>query len=310
MVQRLAGILRRGAGAPATLSVFRSETGAAAYRRAYERSLALWPGAVSVYQVVTRFGLTRVNAIGDRGLPALVLLPAFGFSSTQWYANVGPLSAAFCVYAPDVPDQLGLSQLNRLLERRESYALWLEDLLDGLGLTRIRLAGHSYGGWLAAGFASRNPARVRKLALIAPAATFVTLREDYYTRGLFGYLATGVVEPRTPAQHMLNWLSAQRPPTWTEIAEQFATGVEQVAPLAVGLPDLFQRQELARLKLPTLLVMGEQDGVYRRGPQEVIDAARQVLPRIHTVLIPEAGHMAPLDQPAASSIALLEFLID
>src|SRR5690606_8281921 len=49
-----------------------------------------------------------------------------------------------------------------------AYALWLDDLMAGLGLERAALAGISFGGWMALDYATRRPERVTKLALIAP----------------------------------------------------------------------------------------------------------------------------------------------
>lgn len=55
----------------------------------------------------------------------------------------------------------------------EDHVLQTTDLLDKLGLATFDLAGFSLGGWLAAEFAIRQPHRVRKLVLVAPAGLVV-----------------------------------------------------------------------------------------------------------------------------------------
>lgn len=50
----------------------------------------------------------------------------------------------------------------------EAHALWLDDVLAGLGLDRVSMAGVSFGGWLAIDYATRRPGRVESLVLLAP----------------------------------------------------------------------------------------------------------------------------------------------
>lgn len=55
------------------------------------------------------------------------------------------------------------------------HAMWHADaaaLLDHLGLERATVYGHSYGAWLAQGFAARYPQRVRRLVLSAASPAF------------------------------------------------------------------------------------------------------------------------------------------
>src|SRR5262249_30713992 len=50
----------------------------------------------------------------------------------------------------------------------DSYALWLDDVLDGIGARNVSLAGTSLGGWLAVDYATRRPDRVDRMALMCP----------------------------------------------------------------------------------------------------------------------------------------------
>jgi pimeloyl-ACP methyl ester carboxylesterase len=55
----------------------------------------------------------------------------------------------------------------------EDHVLHYMDLFDRLGLENFDLAGFSLGGWLAAEFAIRQPQRLRRLVLVAPAGLVV-----------------------------------------------------------------------------------------------------------------------------------------
>lgn len=55
------------------------------------------------------------------------------------------------------------------------HAMWQDDaaaLLDALALDRATIYGHSYGAWIALGFALRYPGRVRRLVLCGASPAF------------------------------------------------------------------------------------------------------------------------------------------
>ncbi len=258
-----------------------------------------------------RDGIRRdawVNAAGSPDLPPLVLIHGFGFSSAQWYPNVPALAPHFRIYAPDVPDQFGLSRLTKPLQTRENYAAWIAELLDGLGIGRVALVGHSYGGWLATNFAIGRPDRVTRLALIAPAATFVPLSPQFFLRGIAGGALAGMLNVDFPVYSMVRWMTTARPVEGLEIIEQFKIGMKNLAPVPSGMPGVFSAGEFACLDMPVLLLIGEREVVYRKRAEQVLVEARKAIPQLQTALIPNGGHAVTLDQTEATNRALAAFL--
>jgi pimeloyl-ACP methyl ester carboxylesterase len=62
--------------------------------------------------------------------------------------------------------------------------------------------------------------------------------------------------------------------------------------------------ELAKIGVPALVVVGEEDEAYLRAAD--VMAAR--LPNATKVVIPRAGHVVSLEEPAALTRALIDFL--
>jgi len=62
--------------------------------------------------------------------------------------------------------------------------------------------------------------------------------------------------------------------------------------------------DLARIDVPALVVVGEHDQPYLRSA-EVLAAK---LPRAESVVIADAGHIVNLEQPEAFDAAMLRFL--
>lgn len=89
-------------------------------------------------------------------------------------------------------------------------------MLDGLGVDRTHLAGHSYGAWIALTFALRNPDRVNRLTLIDPTDCFTGLRLPYIARALPSLLRPS----RERTLSFLRWETQGLPvdPQWLDLA--------------------------------------------------------------------------------------------
>ncbi len=289
---------------PTTASPFKTPAAEAAYRAAYAATLALWPVPSTPLDVPTRFGVTHLNAAGAADLPPLILLHGFAVSSTQWYANVAPLSRHFRVYALDVVNQMGLSVCTRPLATRADCAAWLGEVLDGLGLERATLMGHSYGGWLALNLALAAPARVTRLVLLSPASAFAPIA----TRFLLAFLSAVFV----PTPRMLYWFmqqtTTQRLVYPTADVEQLLAGIRAFTQSQLAGPvfAVFSDAELHGLHAPTLLLVGERDVACN--PRRVLERARRLVPQIEAELIAGGGHLFQVDQAAATNARLLRFL--
>ncbi len=173
VVRRLLGRQKRPAEVPgAELPVFDSAQGRTEIERAYQAVLDQWPVPYVQRHLPTRFGVTHVIESGPPKAPAIVLLHAYFATAAAWYRTVGALSRDHRVVAIDVIGDANLSRPVRPITSLDEYDRWFVEVLDGLGVTTLSLAGNSFGGFLATHFAIEMPERVTKLVLIGPASTF------------------------------------------------------------------------------------------------------------------------------------------
>jgi len=117
-------------------------------------------------------GGLRYLVQGSGGEP-LVLLHGFGGDLNNWLFNAEPLSAERAVYALDLPGHGG-----SVKEARDLVGA-LREFLDGQGIERAHLAGHSMGGLVAGEFAAAEPDRVLSLTLIAPVGLGPEIDREY-----------------------------------------------------------------------------------------------------------------------------------
>ena len=99
--------------------------------------------------------------------PALLLLHGLGCDSTTWQPVVAALARSYTVIAPDLLGH-GRSDKPRADYSVGGYANGMRDLLTVLGVDKVTVVGHSFGGGVAMQFAYQFPERTERMVLVAP----------------------------------------------------------------------------------------------------------------------------------------------
>ena len=282
------------------LPIYTTPEGRAQYLAAYEAMFSLWEVPYEAIDVKTKYGTTHINASGPADGYPLVLLHAAVLSSTVWFTNIAELSAKHRVYAVDVIGDAGKSVADRLMMKRTDYAQWLREVFDGLNIESCDLLGHSYGGWLTLNMALAYPDRLRKIVLLAPAASFYPL--GFITK-LILYLAEFKIRP--PARTLLKVAASKG----TVLEETFVHHMEMVSRYclpATMFPTVYTNEELKQIDLPALLLIGAGEKIYN--PKKAIERAQRWMPELSAEIIPEAGHILIMDQPEIINVRILKFL--
>ena len=284
------------------LSSFTSPEGEKEFIAAYDTVLKRWPVTYEELDIPTRFGTTHLIASGSPSLPSLLLLHATGASATMWFPNIGPLSSAFHVFAVDIVGEPGKSRQVRLLKNREDCATWLCDLIQNLGLTRPNIAGLSYGGWHTLNFSFYHPDKVNRIAVLAPAGSI--LPYSWPVLALLRILPYFPVKPNPLKRFFKKGFCPDELFAW-----QFALGVKHFRyadPRKSIFTNVFYDSELQSIQTPTLFLTGKNEVIY--DPRAAIDRVKKLMPDVTTTLIPDAGHLLSMEQPALVNEQMLKFL--
>ncbi|MGW0071907.1 alpha/beta fold hydrolase [Streptosporangium sandarakinum] len=280
-------------------AIYRSEAGAEEIRRRYREALDDWPVPAEQVRVPTRQGETFVVVSGPQGAPPMVLLHGAGANATMWRDDVTTWTRRFRTYAVDLIGEPGLSAPSRPPLDSDAHALWLDDVLDGLGVTAASIVGTSLGGWVALDYAVRRPRRVTRLALLCPGG-LGRQKTGWMVRALplrlFGRrglrrsarIATGLKSPQ--AGPVLDSLML----TFTEFK-----------PRMERLP-VFPDDTLRRLTVPVLVTVGGRDVMFdsaetaRRVRRCVPHAVVNVLPEVGHAILGQAGSVSAFLSPEAA----------
>ncbi|GAA3496266.1 MULTISPECIES: alpha/beta fold hydrolase [Streptomyces] len=270
-----------------------------AFDRAYEELRARWPEFTEERDVATPYGPTRVHVHGPADGTPLVLLPGGSATGLVWFANAPALGRRFRVHAVDLLGDAGRTERRGTpLKGADDLTAWLDAVLDGLGLTRTHLCGHSYGAWLAARYALHAPRRLDRLALLDPTQVFAGFRPGYLLRALPSVLRPNEARARS----FLSWETAGRPldETWQRLYA-LATTVPG-RKLVVG-----GRPRTAGLRMPVLVLLAEHSRTHDAA--KVADKARRALPQAEVTVLPGATHHSlPVAEPEKLNDHLIRFL--
>jgi pimeloyl-ACP methyl ester carboxylesterase len=241
----------------------------------------------------------------------LVLLHAFPLDSRMWNAVREPLASHVRVITPD---QRGLGRSPLPASDREPS---LEDaardvvaLLDRLGLDRVVLGGCSMGGYLAMAVLRLAPERVGGLVFIDTKATPDTpeaaqARLDVAARVDREGVKTWLAEANLP-----NLLAASTREQRPEVAETVREIIESQPPAGVSWAALALRNRPGSLDLlrdsgvPALVIVGEEDSIT---PVAAASELAGAMDGATLVVLPGAGHLTPLEDPAGVVEAILSW---
>jgi pimeloyl-ACP methyl ester carboxylesterase len=288
-------------------SVFKNEMAKNAYFVAYDRTLKSWPVPYESKYVSTSYGKTHILVSGPEDGESIVLMHGKGDSATSWIANVPALSSKNRVYALDILGDVGKSTVEKPILNRIDFADWLTQVLDGLAIQQTDMVGLSMGSYLTINYALEKPERLKKIVLLAPAATFSSLATSLNLMGMisivlgFEFLIKRFNRSVTGSDELLE----------SDVSKQVVLGMKSWRlPMerTYILPEMLSDDDLINLEIPTLLVVGELDNVNRDSPAVVVERAKKLIPNIQTIVVPGAGHTLNISEPEVINSAILDFL--
>jgi pimeloyl-ACP methyl ester carboxylesterase len=280
---------------PSTRGLFRSPEQRAQFIAKYDAVLAGWPVPYDEVDVVTDAGDTHVIVCGPASAPPLMLLHGTTTTAVMWRPVVEALSASYRCYCVDTITEPNKSRLSRRTFGVPKLVGWLRQVLAALDVPSARVAGFSYGGWMAANLAVHAPELVNRLVLLAPAATFAPIPVEFY----FRMFSPGPLRSPAMAGRAVQWLSstpgASSDPTLDLALTNLVSG--RFLRLGVTSPTVLEDDVLRRISAPTTVLIGDRDVIYGGGALAALARAEKLIPNVALSPLPGANHWLTVDCP-------------
>ena len=287
------------------LPIFRTEENRAKLMAIYGEGLRQWPVPFDAFFVAGRYGKTHVIASGDTRSPPLVLIHPMGVGAFVWSSVVAALSEKRRVYALDTIGDVGRSELDdpdRHPQKGADYSSWLDDVYGELDIAKTDVVAGSMGGWIALNRAIYAPDRVGRLALLGP----MGLPSWRVTLGVLGPMMSQVLHP-TDAK--LEKIVTRSLGDGESVNREFRPWMRIMAKCKprLGQPLHIPGGKLRMIKAPTLVVLGEEDGLIGSATAAAKRARRDIA-GCEIEILPRAGHVMNVDEPEFVGARIVSFL--
>ena len=258
------------------------------------RRLKLWQDRIE----------TEVEISGS-GPPLVWLHGPWGLNPDR--AFVERLASGNTVYAPRFPGtSRGDPDAVHALDNWLDLVVYHGELFDALALSAPAVAGHSFGGLLAAEIAAAMPKSVGRLALIDPVGLW---RDDLPVKNwmvLSDGAAVGACLPIPMAKPRERFFEVPSDPeARVDTLAQFIWAQACTGKFVWPIADRGFKNRIHRVAAPTLIVWGKADGII--APAYAQEFAKRIA-GARVELIDKAGHLPHLEQPETVVKAVRDFL--
>ncbi|WP_406186631.1 alpha/beta fold hydrolase [Streptomyces sp. NBC_01006] len=276
------------------------------YFAACDAVYALGPAADAETDVETSFGTTHVYRFGPADPRAasrtpVVLVHGAGGNSSQWYPNFAALSAERPVFAVDTLGDPGRSVQHTPIHQPERAAQWLDEVLDGLGLDRVHLAGSSYGGWLSLNQAHRRPERLASVTLLDPGGLEKT-GARFFVWIFISLFAT--IAPEPVRRRLAAWLD-QPVLIVPELRAMIMLSVRAYR-IRRPSPQPLTEDELRTVRTPLYVLLGEHSLLVH--PERQRERVPRLIPGAVVEIMRDTGHGPQIDHAEQANNRMLKFM--
>ena len=235
---------------------------------------------------------------------AIIFINSLGTDFRIWDDIVSALDGEMSLLVYDKRGH-GLSDIGEI-KSIDDHVDDLSGLIDHFGLKKVVLCGLSVGGMIAQGLYARRPGIVEAMILCDTAHKIGT-NESWNTRIVvverkgIQAIADGVLKVWfTPAFHTSR--VAELDGYWNMMTRQALAGYVGTC---VAIRNADFTDAARRIEVPTLCVVGDQDG---STPPALVRSLAALIPGSRFEIIRDAGHIPCVEQPEALTALIRDFV--
>jgi pimeloyl-ACP methyl ester carboxylesterase len=239
----------------------------------------------------------------------LLLLHAFPLNGQMWEHQITDLSYKYKVIAPDLPGFGGSGEILHPYTM-EICANALFESVEAMHLPKVAVCGISMGGYIAFELWRKYSEKISALILADTRAEADSTEARQNRERQISLINSGKEKEVLKAltEKLLSDHTRQTSPEVFEKITAISSGVTPEALIAT-IDGLAGRRDstglLATITVPTLIMVGESDTLT---PPSAALFMHQNIPGSELHVIPKAGHLPPLEQPALFNKIVSAFL--
>ncbi len=266
----------------------------------YDRELSDWPIDYTSQYVDTDYGQVHVIECGNPDREDVVLFHAASVGAISWKNNVEALANdyhIFCIDTLGEGNRSRLKDINDHPQTEQEVADLYHDVFQKLGIEKPRIAGASYGGFIAMNYARFYPDNISKLTMIGPMGISTKVGKTVAIMTSYTFFPYELF-----AGPITNWALGDNE-NLNELEDYFSLILKGVLG-RTKQPVTLKSEELEEVTVESLLILGTEDALVG-DPDDAIEYA-SAIPNLETLTL-ESGHLINVEKYTEVNEALLTF---
>ena len=225
----------------------------------------------------------------------LIFLHGWGVDSKLWFKLIPELiNANYSLYFLDLPG-FGQSQVPNTTYNVDDYKRIVYEFVKKMGLKKINLIGHSFGGRISIKLAAENPDFLEKIILVDAAGIVHNSRKKKIL---------AIISKFIKPIFMPSFMQPLRKKFYVLIGSEYLENIKLSRIFTkVVMEDL--SPFFSRIKKQVLIIWGENDKIT---PLDDGKLTNKIILKSKLVVLKNAGHFSFLDQPEKFVKELIEFI--
>ncbi|OIK12996.1 alpha/beta hydrolase [Bacillus sp. MUM 116] len=266
-------------------TIYKSAEGKRRIFQHYENYLQSLKFEVERIYINTSFGKTHMLVAGPAEGKPLFLFQGGNCINPMTLSWFSPLTDQYRIYAPDTIGHPGYSDETRISAKDESFSIWVEELMDYLGIKSCGFIGASYGAGIVLRLASFKPEKIDCSVLVSPAGIQLGSKMNMIKNILLPLI---LFKATSFEQFLIQITGAMSNKSMKKIDKQIIADIFQYIKLEQDMPKLTEKEELRNYHSPTLVIAGKKDIFFPES--SVGKAAKEIIPKLIECKSFDMGH--------------------
>lgn len=267
-------------------SLYKSEHGKQEILTLYDEKLSEVGIKYTVKNIDTTFGKTSVIATGNPSKPPIILVHGSNGCAPVALETYIDLMDSFSIYAVDVLAQPNKSAETRLSMKDDSYGKWMNEVIDGLELSEVSLAGFSFGGLVILKTLINQESKIKEVFLSAPAY----IVNGNPIKALWKFFIPMRFFMKTKKEKYLNRFLNEAFSEPDHFAKNYLAAVFTYFKMDFTPVPVITTQEASKIQTPITLIAAENDIIFPG--EKMLKRAKKIFPSVkHTLLLKGSKHV-------------------
>mgnify|MGYP005994176557 FL=1 len=240
--------------------------------------------------VNTKFGRTRVVKTGNSMGEKIVLFHGFNAGAPLTLEAVKGILGEYCFYVIETIGQATKSEERVMNIKDDSFALWVDEVLEKLELEKVNVIGISYGAFIVEKLITHKPERIEKCVLVVPSGIVNGDIWNSTKKLTFPLIRWKITKSE---KHLKSFLNAFAPDNDDFLYRMLSVMMKGIK-LDTRIPELLKPFEIENFKAPVYIIAAKND-VYFPG-EKIVKRSKELFSNLKEVyLLENSKHMPSKD---------------